>query len=52
MAYLYLCDELFMINGDGIPLRVVGSNEDIPGTLKIDLIKFQVTYHAYTCIDF
>lgn len=34
---MYLCDELLMINEDELDLRVVGGNEDIPSTLKIDL---------------
>ena len=33
---MYPCDEFLMSNEDGLPLRVVGGDEDIPGTLKID----------------
>ena len=29
-------DEFLVSNEDGLPLRVSGSDEDIPGTLKID----------------
>ena len=45
---MYPCDELLVRNEDGPPLRVAGGDEDILGTLKIDLMTFQVTYHAYT----
>ena len=45
---MYLCDEFLMSNEDGLPLRVARDDDDIPGTLKIDLMKFHVTYHAYT----
>ena len=30
------CDEFLVRIEDGLPLRVEGGNEDIPGTLKID----------------
>ena len=30
------CVEFLVGNEDGLPLRVVGGDEDIPGTLKID----------------
>ena len=30
------CDEFLMRNEDGLPLRVVGGDDDIIGTLKID----------------
>lgn len=43
--------ELLMSNEDGLLLRIAGGNEDILGTLNIDLMAFQVTYHAYTCMD-
>ena len=33
---MYLCDEFIVRNEDGLPMRVVGGNEDIPSTLKID----------------
>ena len=47
---MHSCDEFLMKNEDGLPLRVVGGDEDILGTLKIGLMTFQVTYHAYTCM--
>ena len=33
---MYPCNEFPMRNEDGLPLRVAGGDEDIPGTLKID----------------
>ncbi|RUS65369.1 hypothetical protein CUZ56_03052 [Saezia sanguinis] len=37
---MYPCDELLMSNEDGLLLRVARGDEDIIGTLKIDLMKF------------
>ena len=48
---MYPCDELLMRNEDGILMKVEGGDADILGTLKIDLMTFQVTYHAYTYMD-
>ena len=48
---MYSCDEFLVRNEDGLPLRVARGDEDILGTLKIDLMTFQVIYHAYTCMD-
>ena len=48
---MYPCDEIPMRNDNGLPIRVARVDEDILGTLKIDLMTFQVTYHAYTCMD-
>ena len=41
---MYLCDELLVSNENGLPLRVVGGDEEIPGTLNIDLMTFQVAF--------
>ena len=30
------CNEFIVSNEDGLPLRVAGSNENIPSALKID----------------
>ena len=45
---MYPRDEFLMRNEDGLPQRVAGDYEEIPCTLKIYLMTFQVTYHAYT----